>query len=131
MVIGYIRVSTQEQAEGKNSLVNQRVDIEKYFKENNIKDYEILADEGYSAGSENRPSYKLILNMIELKQITMLVFHKIDRINRTLIDYNKLMDRCIPKGIKLISVIDNINLDSAVGRGTSNIQMSIAQMESV
>ncbi len=44
--------------------------------------------------------------MIEMGQLTILVFHKIDRINRTLIDYNKLMDKCIPKGIKLISVID-------------------------
>lgn len=129
MVIGYIRVSTKEQAEGKNSLVKQKADIEKYFKENKISEYEILADEGYSAGSENRPSYKVILNMIELGQLTMLVFHKIDRINRTLIDYNKLMDKCIPKGIKLISVIDNINLDSATGRGISNVQMSFAQME--
>ncbi len=73
MVIGYTRVSTKEQAEGKNSLVKQQVDIEKYFNDNGISEYEILADEGYSAGSEKRPNYKVILNMIELGHVLFII----------------------------------------------------------
>ncbi len=130
MVVGYIRVSTKGKANEKNSLVNQTHRMEFYFKEKNIKNYEIIEDGGASGTNTKRDGYQKILHLVNNDLVTMVVFDKLDRIGRDLIDYNMLIKLCRPKGIKIESVTDNINLDSAVGRGTSNIQMSIAQMES-
>ncbi|MFV0287977.1 MAG: recombinase family protein [Mycoplasmatales bacterium] len=130
MVVGYIRVSTKEQAQDKNSLVNQKHRMEQYFKQNKINNYEIIEDGGYSGTNTKRGGYQTILSLIESNLITMIVFDKLDRIGRDLIDYNTLIKLCRPRGIKIQSVTDNINLDSATGRGISNVQMSFAQMES-
>ncbi len=127
--IGYARVSTTEQAKDGYSLDAQRVFIEKYAKEMKISGLTLFEDEGYSAGNENRPKYKELVNLIRNKKVDNLIIHKIDRLSRNIIDFNTLVSLCIECKVNLVSITDNVNFNSAVGRGTSNIMISIAQME--
>lgn len=89
----------------------------------------LFEDKGYSAGNENRPKYKELLKLINNKKVNCLIIHKIDRLSRNVVDFNNLVNICVDNGVNLISITDNVNFNSAVGRGTSNIMISIAQME--
>ncbi|MFV0288442.1 MAG: recombinase family protein, partial [Mycoplasmatales bacterium] len=89
-----------------------------------FKDLTILEDNGYSAKDENRPRYKKLLNLIKSKEISTIIIHKIDRLARNIIDFNNFVNLCSANNINLIDITDNINFNSAVGRGTSNIMIS-------
>ncbi len=127
--IGYIRVSTKEQANEGYSLSAQKKSIENYSMCALNDDIEILADEGYSAKSNKRPEYQRMIKLIKKRKVNNIVVYKIDRISRNIIDFNDLINLCIDYGVNLISITDNINFNSAVGRCVANIIMSFAQME--
>lgn len=127
--IGYVRVSTEEQAREGYSLKAQKIFIEQYAKEHNINELKILSDNGYSAKDDNRPNYRELIHLIKKKKIKNIIIHKIDRLSRNITDFNNFVNLCSNNNINLISITDNINFNSAIGRGTSNIMISIAQME--
>ncbi len=69
------------------------------------------------------------MSLIKSKEISTIIIHKIDRLSSNITDFNNFVNLCSLNNINLISITDSINFNSAVGRGTSNIMISIAQME--
>lgn len=130
-VVGYTRVSTEEQASGGFSLAAQREKLEQYCRLYDLELVEIIEDAGVSAKSLDRPGLQRALKMLKGKQAVGLVIAKLDRLSRSVGDWNDLIDGYFGEraGKQLFSVADSIDTRSAAGRMVLNILMSVAQWE--
>ncbi len=127
--IGYSRVSTQIQAEEGYSLNYQKGKIVEFFEKNDIKEYELVSDEGITGADLKRPGIMKVLSLVKENKVSRLVVHKNDRISRNVIDFNKIINLCRKHNVKYISITDDNNFKSAMGRGMSNVSMAFSQME--
>lgn len=116
-VIGYARVSTREQVEGF-SLDYQTREI--YKKATTLKldicQEDIYLEEGVSAKNLNRPQMKEIISQIENDEISIIIIYKLDRLSRTLKDVIYFIDLCLQKDVDLISIRENIDMTTPMGR---------------
>jgi DNA invertase Pin-like site-specific DNA recombinase len=86
-------------------------------------------DGGYSGGSLERPALQRLLGDIEAGRIDVVVVYKVDRLTRALSDFAKLVevfDRC---GVSFVSITQQFNTTTSMGRLTLNILLSFAQFE--
>jgi site-specific DNA recombinase len=127
--IGYIRVSTQEQAESGLSLSYQGAKIRSYCEALDIELLDVLADAGFSAKSMNRPAMQDIIKMIERKEVDAVVILKLDRLTRSVKDLGFITELINKTGVALVSVQDSINTSTAAGRLVLNVLGSVAQWE--
>jgi site-specific DNA recombinase len=129
-VIGYVRVSTEEQARGGVSLDMQRAKIRAYADLEDMELVEILADEGISGCSiKIRPGIQQVLQMVREKRIDAVIIYKLDRMARNTVEsleIAKLMDR---KGVGLHSITEKLDTKSALGRFFFTLMASLAEME--
>lgn len=130
-VVGYVRVSGDEQAKKGISLDTQREKLELYARFKGLNLVRIVADEGWSAKDLKRPGVVELLRMMDEKEIGGVLIYKLDRLTRSLKDWSFLIDAYFgdKTGIKLFSVGDDINTQSAAGRLVLNLLMSVAQWE--
>lgn len=127
--IGYIRVSTEEQAESGLSLAHQREKIEAYALAMDIDLTGIIEDAGKSAKNMNRPGLSSALEMLRTKKADALVILKLDRLTRSVKDLGALVELFDKTGAALVSVQDSINTQTAAGRLVLNVLGSVAQWE--
>lgn len=127
--IGYIRVSTQEQAESGLSLSYQGAKIRSYCEALDIELLDVVADAGFSAKSMNRPAMQDIIKMIERKEVDAVVILKLDRLTRSVKDLGFITELINKTGVALVSVQDSINTSTAAGRLVLNVLGSVAQWE--
>jgi site-specific DNA recombinase len=130
-VIGYIRVSTEEQASNGQSLDAQRAKIEGYA---NLYDLELMAiveDAGQSGKTLTRPGLQQALGMLRKGKAGGIVIAKLDRLTRSVGDWQTLIDGYFgERGEKqLFSVADSIDTRTAAGRLVLNVLLSVAQWE--
>lgn len=92
----YTRVSTEEQVRGY-SLGQQRTALVNYCKNQKIRKYEVYEDDGHSAKTIKRPKYLELLDDIENDRVERIIFFKLDRIARSVIDFKNLMVYCEEK----------------------------------
>src|SRR5262245_2046932 len=90
--IGYVRVSTQEQATEGVSLAATREWLRAYCKSNDIKLIDIIADEGLSGSTLERPGLQAALRMLRRGSANTLIVVKLDRLSRSLRDVCTLVD---------------------------------------
>jgi site-specific DNA recombinase len=130
-VIGYIRVSTEEQGAYGISLDAQRAKLEAYAKLYDLELVDIIVDAGQSAKSLNRPGLQNVLGMLKSGKAQGLVITKLDRLSRAVGDWNRLIDGYFGEkaGKQLFSVGDSIDTRTAAGRLVLNVLMSVAQWE--
>ena len=86
-------------------------------------------DGGVSGGTLERPGLKLLLADIDAGHIDMVVVYKIDRLTRSLTDFAKLIDRLDQAGASFVSVTQQFNTSTSMGRLTLNVLLSFAQFE--
>lgn len=127
--IGYIRVSTSDQADSGLSLSYQEKKIRSYADALDITLVDVISDAGFSAKSLNRPGMIEILKMVKAKLIDAVVILKLDRLTRSVKDLGTLIEVIEKNGIALMSVLDSINTNTANGRFCLNIVASISQWE--
>jgi site-specific DNA recombinase len=127
--IGYIRVSTDEQAREGISLDNQRAKIRAYCQLHSLDLVGISEDEGKSAKDLNRDGMKAIIGLIQKRGIEAVVVYKLDRLSRKVIDTLTLIELMEKQGIAFHSITEKIDTRSAMGRFFLNIMASLAQME--
>jgi len=82
--LGYIRVSTSEQAEEGLSLDNQRARVEAFCKAKGWELMDIIADEGASAKDLNRPGIQELLRRVQAGSVDAVVVYKLDRLTRSI-----------------------------------------------
>jgi len=130
-VIGYIRVSTEEQATNGQSLDAQRAKLEAYASLYELELVEIIADAGVSAKSLTRPGLQDALAKLRRGAADGLVIAKLDRLTRNVGDWQRLIDSYFgdKAGKQLFSVADSIDTRTAAGRLVLNVLLSVAQWE--
>ncbi|WP_370248695.1 recombinase family protein [Nocardioides sp.] len=128
-VIGYLRVSTDEQAVSGLGLGDQRSVIAAEAARRDWVDVEFLSDEGYSATNLSRPAIATALDMLGKGQASVLVVSKLDRLSRSLLDFATLMDRARREGWELV-VLD-LAIDTTVPSGQlmANVMAAFAEYE--
>ena len=86
-------------------------------------------DGGYSGGNMERPGLRRLMAEIEAGRIDIVVVYKIDRLTRSLTDFAKLVDVFDRNGVSFVSVTQQFNTTTSMGRLTLNILLSFAQFE--
>jgi site-specific DNA recombinase len=127
--VGYIRVSTADQAESGLSLAHQESKIRAYCAALDIELAEIYTDAGYSAKSLNRPAMQEVIQQIKSGVVNTVVILKLDRLTRSVKDLGAVVELFDKTGAALISVQDSINTTTAAGRLVLNVLGSVAQWE--
>ena len=126
----YMRVSTEDQAREGFSLPEQKERLESFCK---FKGYEIIdyyQDAGISAKTGNhRPEFERLKDDIKAKKINTIVALKLDRITRSIYDWENLMTFLDQNDAYLDCVNDEINTTSANGKMISRLLMSVSQNE--
>lgn len=128
--VGYIRVSTDKQAEHGISLEAQRAKLEAYAALYDLELVVIEVDAGESASSLERPGLQRALKMLRANKADALLVVKLDRLTRSVRDLADLVERYFASGKRaLLSVGEQIDTRTAAGRGVLNILGSVGQME--
>lgn len=128
-VVGYIRVSTEGQADGGVSLDAQRVKLAAYCEAMDLELVEVIEDAGVSAKTLVRPGLARVLEALETGRAAGVVVTKLDRLTRSVKDLGELVERFFAVRFALLSVSDSIDTRSAGGRLVLNVLASVAQWE--
>lgn len=128
--VGYIRVSTQEQAREGISLEMQAHKITQYARLHEMQLIDIVRDEGISAKSiEARPGVLRVLDMVSSRQVEAVIVFKLDRLARNTRQALEMADLMRKKGVALHSITEKLDTDSAIGEFFFTLMASLAQME--
>jgi site-specific DNA recombinase len=128
-VVGYIRVSTEQQADEGVSLAAQEAQLRAYCATYGHELISIEADAA-SASSLEREGLTTALARLTLRQADALVVCKVDRLSRSVGDLPGLLTRYFAPGKHtLISVAEHVDTSSAGGRMMLNMIMSVSQWE--
>jgi site-specific DNA recombinase len=130
----YTRKSTQEGLEQEfNSLDAQWEAGESYIKSQMHENWSLLAkhydDGGFSGGSLERPALRALIADIEKGLIDVVVVYKVDRLSRSLHDFVRLVEIFDKYKVSFVSVTQQFNTTSSMGRLTLNVLLSFAQFE--
>ncbi len=98
LVLGYLRVSTEEQAASGLGLANQRRAIAQEAQQRHWSNIEFVTDDGYSAKSLARPGISAALARLRRGEAGVLVVSKLDRLSRSLLDFAGLMETAKREG---------------------------------
>lgn len=127
--VGYVRVSTDEQARSGLSLQAQRERLTAWATAFGHDLVEIVADEGESAKSLDRPGMQRVLQMVDRKQVDGVVAAKLDRLTRSTRDLLDTIERCERRKVALASVSESLDTSTACGRLLVTVLGAMAQME--
>ena len=126
----YLRVSTEDQAREGFSLPEQKERLETFCK---FKGYEIVdyyEDAGISAKTGNyRPEFERLKEDIKSKKINTIIALKLDRITRSIFDWEKLMTFLDENDAYIDCANDEVNTTNANGKMVSRLLMSVSQNE--
>ena len=130
----YTRKSSEEGLEQSfNSLDAQREACEAFISSQTHEGWRVLPtrydDGGYSGGSMERPALKRLLADVAANRINVIVVYKVDRLTRSLADFAKIVEAFDAKGVSFVSVTQQFNTTTSMGRLTLNILLSFAQFE--
>src|SRR4051794_33828861 len=130
----YTRVSTDQGLDQEfNSLDAQYEASSAYIKSQAHAGWTLIRsrydDGGYSGGSTDRPDLQRLLDDIRLRKIDIIVVYKVDRLTRSLADFAKLVELFDAHGVSFVSVTQQFNTTTSMGRLTLNVLLSFAQFE--
>ena len=92
------------------SIINQKSLLLQYVKENGWQVYDTYIDDGYSGTNFDRPSFKRLLNDIELGRVNMVITKDMSRLGRDYIGTGNLMEKYFPEhNVRYIAVTDNVD----------------------
>ena len=130
----YTRVSTESGLDQEfNSLDAQYDAASSYIKSQAHAGWTLIRsrydDGGYSGGSTDRPDLQRLLDDIRARRIDVIVVYKVDRLTRSLADFAKLVELFDTHGVSFVSVTQQFNTTTSMGRLTLNVLLSFAQFE--
>ncbi len=130
----YTRKSSEEGLDLEfNSLDAQREACEAYIKSQKHEGWQLVDkhynDGGYSGGTLERPALKELLNDISLGNVNIIIVYKIDRLTRSLMDFSKIVEVLDKNQTSFVSITQQFNTTTSMGRLTLNMLLSFAQFE--
>ena len=130
----YCRVSSDERLDQEfNSIDAQRDAGHAYIASQRAEGWIPVADDyddpGYSGGHTDRPALRRLLADIERGLIEIVVVYKIDRLTRSLTDFSRMIEVFERHGVSFVSVTQQFNTTTSMGRLMLNVLLSFAQFE--
>ena len=130
----YTRKSSEEGLEQEfNSLHAQRESCLAYIQSQRHEGWKALPaqydDGGISGGTLQRPALARLIEDIRAKRVDLVVIYKVDRLTRSLSDFAKLVDVFDASHVSFVSVTQQFNTATSMGRLTLNMLLSFAQFE--
>jgi site-specific DNA recombinase len=130
----YTRKSSEEGLEQSfNSLEAQREACIAYISSQKHEGWvavkERYDDGGFSGGTMERPALRQLLNDISAGKVQTVVVYKVDRLTRSLADFAKIIEVFDSHGVSFVSVTQQFNTTTSMGRLTLNVLLSFAQFE--
>jgi DNA invertase Pin-like site-specific DNA recombinase len=130
----YTRKSSEEGLEQEfNSLQAQSEACEAYIRSQHHEGWALARtgydDGGFSGGNIERPALQRLLADIKGGRIDIIVVYKVDRLTRSLADFARLVEIFDTQGVSFVSVTQQFNTTSSMGRLTLNVLLSFAQFE--
>jgi len=129
LTVGYIRVSTKEQAETKLSLTNQEEKLRAWATAHDLKLAKVYNDAAESAKSLDRPAVQKLLADVESGKIGTVIIYKLDRLIRSVENLGYIVRLFEKKEVALASVQESLDTSNASGRMVVNLLGMIAQWE--
>jgi site-specific DNA recombinase len=130
----YTRKSTEEGLEKEfNSLDAQRESAEAYVASQRHEGWSCLPDRyddgGYTGGNMDRPALARLLADIQAGKVQVVVVYKVDRLSRSLLDFAKMIGTFDEYHVSFVSVTQQFNTATSMGRLVLNVLLSFAQFE--
>ena len=130
----YTRVSTEAGLDQEfNSLDAQYDAAQAYIRSQAHAGWTLVRtrydDGGFSGGSTDRPALQQLLADVKARKINVIVVYKVDRLTRSLADFAKLVELFDAHGVSFVSVTQQFNTTTSMGRLTLNVLLSFAQFE--
>src|SRR5437667_9643101 len=130
----YTRKSSEEGLEQEfNSLQAQSEACEAYIRSQHHEGWILTRtrydDGGFSGGTMERPALQRLLADIRAGRIDIVVVYKVDRLTRSPADFARLVEIFDAQGVSFVSVTQQFNTTSSMGRLTLNVLLSFAQFE--
>jgi DNA invertase Pin-like site-specific DNA recombinase len=128
-VIGYVRVSTEEQADSRAGLEAQRAAILAEAERRGWRHVTITEDAGYSGKDLRRPGIVEALDALHRRDASTLVVAKLDRLSRSLLDFSGLMARATREHWALVALDLGVDTTTPQGEMMANVLATFAQFE--
>ena len=130
----YTRVSTDQGLEQDfNSLDAQYDASQAYIRSQTHAGWTLLRakydDGGFSGGNTDRPALQQLLDNVRAGKVDVIVVYKVDRLTRSLADFAKLVELFDAHNVSFVSVTQQFNTTTSMGRLTLNVLLSFAQFE--
>jgi site-specific DNA recombinase len=130
----YTRKSTEEGLQQEfNSLDAQREAAEAFIRSQANEGWTCLPerydDGGFTGGNMDRPALQRLLADIQAGKIDVVLSYKVDRLSRSLLDFAKMMETFEKHGVSFVSVTQQFNTATSMGRLVLNVLLSFAQFE--
>ena len=130
----YTRKSSEEGLDQNfNSLDAQREACEAYIASQAHEGWQLVPehfdDGGFSGGNVQRPALACLLEHITSNKVDVVLVYKLDRLSRSLADFVRLIERFDEQEVSFVSITQNFNTSTSMGRLTLNVLLSFAQFE--
>lgn len=127
--VGYVRVSSEDQAKEGVSLEAQKNKIRMYAELKDMDLTEIIEDAGISAKNLKRAGAQRVLEMARSKEVEAVIIFKLDRMFRNTVDALKTSEELDTLGVALHSINENLDTKSAMGKFFFTLTAALAEME--
>ncbi|WP_169833041.1 recombinase family protein [Geosporobacter ferrireducens] len=114
---------------GKGESVKNQIDACMEYAASKGWDTVVYFDEGFSGQNKNRPGFQKLLKDIDQGKIQHVIFYKLDRISRKMLDIMEFIEKTNGKGIDFISITENFDTTTPLGRAMVHIAATFAQLE--
>jgi len=128
-VLGYVRVSTSEQASRGANLEAQRRAILAECERRGWHLVETIEDAGYSARDLKRPGIQEALRALERGEASALVVAKLDRLSRSMLDFSKLIATATRQHWALVALDVAVDTSTPSGEAMANMLATFSQFE--
>lgn len=118
---------------GKGDSIGNQIQMCKDYIENLYKnkqiEYSVYEDEGFSGKNTNRPEFQKLLNDIKKEKFNILICYRLDRISRNVADFSSTLDELQAYGVDFVSIREQFDTTSPMGRAMIYIASVFAQLE--
>jgi DNA invertase Pin-like site-specific DNA recombinase len=128
-VVGYIRVSTEEQQASGAGLAAQRQAIVVECERRGWHLLDVIEDAGYSAKDLKRPGVRIALELLREGGADALVVAKLDRLSRSMLDFASIMASAQKQGWALVALDCAVDTTTPAGEAMANVLATFAQFE--
>lgn len=127
--LGYIRVSTEEQAQSGLGLEAQERMLHAYSEAKGVSLDNVLVDAGYSGKDLNRPGIAKLLRRVRERRVGTVITLKIDRLSRRVIDTLNIVETLRKHDTAIVFVQEAIDTTTAAGKAMLTVIAAFAEME--